>query len=287
MHFSNLPLLSVRDDLEDWLDDNGPDIAVTLAVLVVAYLIFQLVFPRVARAAIIRGGHPSDQEAERRANTIIHVIQRTAGFAFLIIGAITILPEFGVDITALVAGLGITGLALALGAQTLVRDGINGIFLLAEDQYRTGDVVRIANVTGTVEAITLRRTIIRDRDGVVHSVPNGAIDVVSNFTRDFATVNLPVQVAYGEDLARVGEVIERVGKEMSSQEPYASLLIGPPRAGGVEAVGPEGVTLMVTAAAKPAARWDVTVELRRRLTEAFLAEGIRVPFGTVGPSAPP
>ena len=126
-----------------------------------------------------------------------------------------ILDEVGVDITAIVTGLGIAGLALALGTQALVRDAINGIFLLAEDQYRTGDVVRIAEHTGTVESISLRRTVIRDDDGVVHSVPNGSIGVVSNYTRDFARVNVKVQVAYGEDIARVNRVIERVAQEMA------------------------------------------------------------------------
>src|SRR3970282_1876949 len=105
---------------------------------------------------------------------------------------------------------GITGLALALGAQALVRDTINGMFILFEDQYRKGDVVRIADITGAVEEITLRRTLVRDQDGVLHSVPNGSISVVSNFTRDYAQVNLEVRVAYGEDLSRVAEVMVRL-----------------------------------------------------------------------------
>src|SRR6185295_3983433 len=127
----------------------------------------------------------------------------SARVVFFVLALVTVLPEFGVNIVAIVTGLGIGGLALALGSQAAVKDAVNGIFLLAEDQYRTGDVVTIANVTGTVEAISLRRTILRDEDGVVHSVPNGAIDVVSNRTRDYAQVNVDVQVSYGEDLKKV------------------------------------------------------------------------------------
>ena len=195
-----------------------------------------------------------------------------------IVAAITILPEVGVNITAIVAGFSLTGLAVALGSQALVRDAINGVFLLAEDQYRKGDVIRIADVTGTVEDITLRRTIIRDEDGVVHSVPNGAISVVSNYTRDFARVNVDVRVAYGEDLARVNDVIERVGRELAAEAHFKRLISESPKAARVESVGDAGVTVTVTARTRPAARWEVAGELRRRLVEAFLAEGVRVPF---------
>jgi len=272
----------------EWQDiqDKTPTILLIVAVIIVVSAVFRAVFPRLARTAILRGASTPDDEMDQRADTIIHVVQRTAGVAILLIGLVTILNEVGVDITAIVTGLGIAGLALALGTQALVRDAINGIFLLAEDQYRTGDVVRIAEVTGTVESISLRRTVIRDEDGVVHSVPNGSIGVVSNYTRDFARVNVKVQVAYGEELSRVSEVIERVGKEMAVDSSFGPLLIEPPVPGRVEAVGEGGVTLSVTAQARPTARWDVAAEIRRRLAAAFIAEGIRVPFASVGNESP-
>ena len=273
-----LPVLAI-----EWQDiqDKTPTILLIIAVFVIISAVFRAIFPRLARTAILRGASTPDEEMDKRADTIIHVVQRTAGVAILLIGLVTILNEVGVDITAIVTGLGIAGLALALGTQTLVRDAINGIFLLAEDQYRTGDVVRIAEHTGTVESISLRRTVIRDEDGVVHSVPNGSIGVVSNYTRDFARVNVKVQVAYGEKLSRVSEVIERVGQEMAADPTFGSLLIEPPVPGRVESVGEGAVTLSVTAQARPSARWDVAAEVRRRLAEAFLAEKIRVPFASV------
>jgi small conductance mechanosensitive channel len=267
----------------EWQDvqDKTPTILLVLAVVIVVSAAFRAVFPRVARTAILRGASTPDEEMDQRADTIIHVVERTAAVGILLIGGIVILDEVGVDITALVTGLGIAGLALALGTQTLVRDAINGIFLLAEDQYRTGDVVRIAEVTGTVESLSLRRTVIRDDDGVVHSVPNGSIGVVSNYTRDFARVNVEVRVAYGEDIARVNKVIERVAQEMAKDENIRALLIDLPKPGRVQSVGDGGVTLSVTAQARPAARWDVAAELRRRLAEAFLAEKIHVPFASI------
>jgi small conductance mechanosensitive channel len=223
----------------------------------------------------------------KRADTIIGVVDRTAGIGVLLIGAITIMREVGVDITAIVTGLGITGLALALGAQALVRDGINGIFLLAEDQYRRGDVIKIADVTGTVEDISLRRTIIRDEDGVVHSVPNGSIGVVSNYTRDYAQVNVPVRVSYGENLERVRRVAEAVGRELASDAHFGGLITEAPTLKAVESVGDEGVSVTVTARTRPAARWEVAGELRRRLAEAFLREGVQVPYADPRPDDPP
>ena len=207
-----LPLLT-----SDWdeIKDKAPDVAFVVVVLLLAFVVFRMVFPRVARSAMMRGGHPPD-DRWRNGPHDVGVVDRTAVIAVMVIGAVTIMQEVGVDITAIVTGLGITGLALALGAQALVRDAINGIFLLAEDQYRRGDVIKVAGVTGTVEDITLRRTIVRDEDGVVHSVPNGAIDVVSNYTRDYAQVNIPVRVSYGEDLERVREVVAAAGLELSS-----------------------------------------------------------------------
>jgi small conductance mechanosensitive channel len=283
-----LPPLSTQPFLAvgwDDVKDEGPAILLIVAVLIAASALFRAIFPRLARTAILRGATAPDEEMDKRADTIIHVVQRSAGVAVLLIGLITILNEVGVDITAIVTGLGITGLALALGAQTLVRDGINGIFLLAEDQYRTGDVVRIADVTGTVESISLRRTIVRDDDGVVHSVPNGSINVVSNYTRDFARVNVKVQVAYGEDLTRLNQVVEKVSKELVADSRFREMIIDPPAPGYVESIGDGGVTVVVSARARPSARWEVAAEMRRRLAEALVREGVRVPFTTAAPEA--
>src|SRR5512134_2064874 len=270
----------------DQIEDKAPDVAFIIVVLLVAYAIFRTIFPRVARTAMMRGAHPPDEEMAKRADTIVGVVHRTAGIGVILIGAITIMREMGVDITAIVTGLGITGLALALGAQALVRDGINGIFLLAEDQYRRGDVIKIADVTGTVEDISLRRTIIRDEDGVVHSVPNGSIGVVSNYTRDFAQVNVPVRVSYGEDLERVRGIVETVGRELAADARFGSLITEKPALRAVESVGEDGVKVTVTARTRPTARWEVAAELRRRLAEAFLREGVKVPYGTSKVAAP-
>jgi len=271
-------LIADWDEIENWLEHSGKEILIIAALALAAYLLFRALFPRLLRAAILRGVAKPDEETQKRIDTLVAVAERSVGLVAFVLAAITILPEAGVNITAIVAGFGITGLAVALGAQALVRDAINGVFLLAENQYRKGDVIHIADVTGTVEDITLRRTIIRDEAGVVHSVPNGVISVVSNYTRDYAQVNLEVRVAYGEDLTKVAEVIDRVGRELAAEAHYKRLISEAPRAARIESVGDAGVTITVSARTRPSARWEVTAELRRRLADAFVTEGVRVPF---------
>jgi small conductance mechanosensitive channel len=271
-------LASTWDEIEAWLKANGTDVLIILAVALIVRYLFRRVFPHVARAAIMRGAHPPDEEMSRRANTIISVLEHGFDLLLGIIVTVTILTEFGIDVTALVAGLGITGLALAMGSQQFVRDAINGIFLMAEDQYRQGDVVTIAGVTGTVEMITLRRTVIRDNDGVVYSVPNGSITVVSNHTRDYAVVNVQVRVAVGEDMERVRRAIQEAGREMGAAPGFSDLLTEAPSGYRVESIDENGTTITVSARAKPAARWDVAADLRQRLSDAFLRNGIRVPY---------
>src|SRR3990172_4509397 len=244
------------DDLSDWLAGDGARILGVVAVALLIDLAIHRIVPHALRLAIERQmKDASPEEVDQRLLTLA-----------------------GVNITAIVTGFGITGLALALGAQALVRDTINGTFLLVEDQYRKGDVVRIAEITGAVEEITLRRTLIRDQDGVLHSITNGTISVVSNFTRDYSQANLEVRVAYGEDLSRVAEVIDRVGRELASDAHYKPLISEAPRTARVESVGDAGVAVTVSSRTKPAARWEVAAELRRRLVDAFVTEGVRVPF---------
>ena len=266
-------------DVSDWLAGDGARILGVVAVALLIDLAIHRIVPHALRLAIERQmKDASPEEVDQRSRTLSSVFTGTGRAIISVIALLTLLPLAGVNITAIVTGFGITGLALALGAQALVRDTINGTFLLVEDQYRKGDVVRIAEITGAVEEITLRRTLIRDQDGVLHSIPNGTISVVSNFTRDYAQVNLEVRVAYGEDLSRVAAVIDRVGRELAADARYKPLISEAPRTARVESVGDAGVAVTVSSRTRPAARWEVAAELRRRLIDAFVAEGVRVPF---------
>jgi small conductance mechanosensitive channel len=282
------PLLaSDWDKIEDWLKANGTDILIIIGVVIGVRIAWTAFFPRIARAAMMTGAHPPDAEMERRADTIIGVVNYGFTIFLVIVASVMILTEFGVDVTALVAGLGITGLALAMGSQQFVRDAINGIFLLAEDQYRTGDVVTIADTTGTVEMITLRRTVLRDADGIVHSVPNGSITVVSNHTRDYAVVNMQVRVGLDADVARVKEILAETGKTAMADAELAGLFTEEPSILGVTAVDDVALTITVTARTTAGGRWEVGRQLRERFAAALAEEGIRVSPPPIGAAVPP
>ena len=215
-------------------------------------------------------------EVEKRVDTLTHVVNRSLATVALIIGLLTVLPELGVNTSALLAGAGLLGLAIGIGAQSLVRDILSGLFILIENQYGKGDVVKAAGVGGLVEDVNLRRTLLRDLDGAVHSVPNGQIVVASNLTRSWARVNTTVNVDYSENVDRVCDVINRVGTELAQDPAWQGDVTGAPRALGIEELSDTRVEIRVLGETQPSRQWDVARELRRRLKLAFEREGIRL-----------
>jgi moderate conductance mechanosensitive channel len=217
-------------------------------------------------------------ELERRVSTIGRLLVRIAGGVLAVMAGLMLLTLFGIEIGPAVAGLGVVGIAVGFGAQTLVRDWLAGIFVVLENQYSQGDVVRIAGVDGVVEDFSLRRTTLRDLDGTVHTVPNGQITVASNMTRLWARVNLDVGVAYDTDIDRAVEIIDRVGEEMRADPEWGERMIEAPTVIRVNALDESAVTLKVLGQVRAAQQWAVAGELRKRILAAFAREGIQIPF---------
>ena len=265
------------DRVTDWLVTHGLRIVVIVTVVAVVFLVFRAVVPHLVEATVRRQmtGRP-EEETSKRAKTLVNAVLRTAEVVLAIIALLMVLPELSVNIGALLAGVGIAGIAIGFGAQTLVRDTLNGLFILIENQYGIGDVVTVAGVTGRVEEVNLRRTVLRDLDGVVHSVPNSEIRVASNYTRDWSGVNMNVTVAYDADLDKVTEVINAVGRELAADKAYKSLIKEAPHVERVDAFKDSGVSLKVLGVTKPARQWEVMGELRRRLKKAFDSEHIEM-----------
>jgi small conductance mechanosensitive channel len=191
-----------------------------------------------------------------------------------------LLSELGINIAPVLAGVGIIGIAIGFGAQSLVKDIIAGLFILVENQYRKGDVVKIADVSGLVEDISLRRTVLRDMDGVVHVVPNGEIRVASNLTKEWSRVNMNISVSYNTDLNHAIAVINRVGEELAKDPQWAPFILTPPKALRIDNLGDSGIEIKILGDTKPTKQWDVMGELRLRLKKAFDLEGIEIPFPT-------
>lgn len=266
-----------------WMADSGLRIlGVVAAVLAANALLRRLLPPLVTRAVLREAAPPQAIDLRKRADTLASVLVRTAQVVMLAIGSLLVLSELGYAIAPLLTGLGIGGVALGLGAQSLVRDMINGVFILVENQFGRGDFVSIAGVQGWVEDINLRRTLVRDLDGTLYSIPNSEIKVAGNLTRGFSGVNLLVPLVHTGDIEQAVALIDQAGQELAADPRLGPLILEPPRAVRVEGLTDKAVLLRVLGKTVPGAQFEVADALRRRIKRAFDAAGLR--FGEGGPA---
>ncbi len=268
-------LLRVRENLLSWLLDRGINL-----VIIVVVTIFLM---RFASALIKTGFHlfergvvSRDEETSRRRLHTLSVIFRGASQAvILFIGLMFFLQQLRVNITPILASAGVVGIAIGLGAQSLIKDFFAGFLILLEDQFNVGDTVKIGDVSGTVERMTLRVTRVRGLDGSVATIPNGSIGTVANYSKDWSRAVLDVEVDGSEDVDRAMELMLDAAKQMREEKPLE--IIEEPKMLGVDRVSSGAVTirLLVKTAANQHA--DVARELRRRIKQAFEQRGIKTP----------
>jgi moderate conductance mechanosensitive channel len=255
----------------------------TVLAGVLAYLALRWAAGMAARSILARDSPDpaaldvSALERAKRVGTLEALAVRAAGVVIVLVVGLMVLSSVDVDIGPAIAGLGIAGIAIGFGAQTLVKDLLAGIFILAENQFSRGDVVRIAGVAGAVEDFSLRRTVLRDLDGTVHTVPNGEIAVASNLTRLWGRVNLDVLVAYETDLEQAVGVLNRLGAEMADDPEWGPRIIEAPTVLRVDELGESGITLKVLGMVQAAQQWAVAGELRLRILAAFAESKIEIP----------
>jgi small-conductance mechanosensitive channel len=217
-------------------------------------------------------------QSEQRAGTIAAVFSGIARVAIYAVAVLTGLEVIGINTGPIVGSVAILGLAISFGSQNLVKDLVNGFFILIENQYAVGDVVSIGGATGTVEKINLRSTRIRQYDGTLHVIPNGAIESVANLTRDWARCVLTVGVAYDADLGLVEKVVNQVGADLFSDDEWAPQLEDAPSYVGVVALADSSVNVRCIARTTPGSQWAVDREFQRRIKDAFDAAGIEIPY---------
>jgi small conductance mechanosensitive channel len=271
-------------------------VASILVLLVLYAIIVWIVRVVAARAAATplpgEGDLPPDERTlrdavrRRRLDTVVLFATRLTRAGLFILGGLSavaiLVPELITALGSLGVALGAAvGAALGFGAQQLVRDYLNGILILGENPYSVGDVVTVAGVTGTVEEVGLRRTVVRDVDGAVHSVPNGEILVASNFTRTFARVRERLLVPPGTDIGRATAVLDAMCGELAVADGWQERFIEAPRVLRVDAPTPgdPGIPILVIATVRPGEQWEVAGELRRRAIEALAAAGIDLAAG--------
>jgi small conductance mechanosensitive channel len=272
------PALLISFDEEAVLE-SAVRIGLVILVALVAVLLLQRILNPLVRVAVREQMEKEPEtEVEKRISTLSHVIYRTLLVVVMAVALVTILPEFGINAAALIAGLGLFGLAVGFGAQNLVKDIINGTFILVENQYGVGDVITIAGITGVVEDLNLRRTILRDLDGTVHSISHGQIDTTSNWTKSYSRVNLNVGVSYSSNLDHVIQVINHVGQELADDPEFKARIIDPPHVLRVDGFGDSSIDIKIIGETAPIEQWGIMGELRLRLKKAFDEEGIEIPF---------
>jgi moderate conductance mechanosensitive channel len=259
------------------------DIAAERGIRILAILLIALILNRLLRSLTRRliptGGTEGLGRVARLHEQHVKTLSGlmySAGTAVIVVGAIlTALPEFGFNVTPIAAAAGLVSLAIGFGAQHLVRDLINGFFIIIEDQFVVGEIVRLGTVVGRVEHVTLRRTVIRDIQGAVVSIPNGDISQVSNLSRDWGQVFVDISIPQEASSDTALAALERVCAELRADASWSPVLVDGPRALGVESFGPAGATLRLQLRTVPGRQDDAARELRRRIQNRFEQEHIR------------
>ena len=268
-------MVNIVPKLIAWFFAHGIKIFI---VLLVAYLINRI-GAKIIERMIRKGVKDTTKEAtEKRQNTLTGVFASALRIVVWLMAIMMILPELGINIGPILAGAGILGVALGFGAQSMIRDFLAGLFILIENQYRKGDVVCADGTCGLVEDITLRKTILRDLDGVVHHIPNGEIKKASNLSKGFARVNLNIGISYKSDLEKVIKVVNQVGEELTEDPDWADSIIKAPQFLRVDNFGESAIIIKILGETKPLKQWGATGELRKRIKIAFDKEGIEIPF---------
>lgn len=270
---------AVTQTISMWLVAHGVRIVLIVVGAFVAVRILHTVVRRVLRSVVEKTYKLRDHVAQEKRQVMLEGIA-LAGIkpVVWIIAGLMIISELGADIGPLLATAGIAGLALGFGAQHMFKDLIAGLFIILEDQYRKGDVVRVGGVSGLVQDITLHRTVLRDLDGVEHTIPNGEISVTSNMTKVWSRAHLNIGVSYSTDLDKAINVLNQVGKDMAEDEKWKDDFTKPIEVAGVDDFADSAIMIKVLGDTKPMRQWDVMREFRKRVKVAFDRTGIEIPF---------
>jgi small-conductance mechanosensitive channel len=253
-------------DARAFLRHDGPKI---LLVTLVSCLLIWILRSLAGKVTALQTHRLPSGFRTRQVRTLASVITSVGVFVILFVAALELLPLFGFDLGPLLASAGVAGIAIGFGAQTLVKDFINGFYILLDNQYDIGDKVSIAGVKGIVEDMSLRRTTLRDDDGTVHVVPNSQITIVSNLTRDWSQVAMRVVVAYSEPSDRIINLLQQIGDEIRQDPAFENQIVSEVQIPGIDRVGNGEAEYLMLLKTKPSQQFSVGRELRRRIKESF------------------
>ncbi|HZU23858.1 MAG TPA: mechanosensitive ion channel family protein [Terriglobales bacterium] len=262
-----------QQDFSRFVRDDLPKVGGVLIEAIVLLLLLRAITHRLTAFAE-RQTLPSHIRAQQ-LRTVASLARSAGGAIIVFLAIMQILDAVHINIGPLLASAGVAGLAIGFGAQTLVHDVITGFFVLMENQYDLGDTVRVGGVKGTVELMTLRRTVLRDADGAVHTIPNSQITIVSNLTRDWTQVTLHIAVAYDQPTDKVISVLKEAASEVRTDPAFSDAIVADPEVPGIERVAGGEVDYLVAVKTRPADQFRVSRELRRRIKLCFEKNNIR------------
>jgi small-conductance mechanosensitive channel len=276
---SNIEFLG--HDITRWLDQHLVNI---LIILIGTWFLRKFgtkLVTQVIHKTVRKDMYPTDTDRKKRIKTLDGLVGAIVRVVAWMIAVFMIINELGINTAPLLASAGVLGLAIGFGAQSLVKDFVSGVFIITEHQYRVGDYISIGTVSGTVEAITIRTTIIRDLDGNVHHVPNGTITVTTNKTNGFSRINEVIIVNHDTPVDLLEHVINHVGEEMTNSPDFKDVIQEQPKFIRLDGFSTDGMRVIVRGQTVDGEQWRVKGELYRRLAKAFEKNDIEIPHQQV------
>jgi len=269
----------LRDVFLDWRGDLMTflrhDVPKLLLVGLGCFVLLQLLRRLTRGVSSLQAKRLPSGLRTQQIKTLAGVINSIGTFVIVFLAILYVLSLVGLNLGPILASAGIVGLAIGFGAQTLVKDFINGFFVLLEDQYNIGDTVRLAGFKGLVEDMTLRRTVLRDDDGTVHIIPNSEVKIVSNMTRDWAQMPIRVVVAYDEPSDKIVGLLQQIGEELRHDPDFADDIVSDIQVPGIDRVGNGEAEYLMLLKTRPNKQYAVSRELRRRIKACFEKNNIR------------
>lgn len=264
-----------RNFMDNWLN-----IVIVVVVLLVIIIVVRIIAGRMKRLV---EKNISDEKIliKKRTFTLTSVISNLVVVVSVVAGLLVIADQVGISVTPLLAGAGVAGIVIGFGAQSLIKDLINGMFILLEQWYQVNDIVTIGDTSGVVERFNLRTTVLRDIEGTLHFIPNGEIIKLSNRTHTWSRALVNVSVHYNENTDRVIEVLEEIFDELMEDKKYRSSILERPAIlgdGGVSELGDSAVVFTIICKVKPAEQWTIGRQLRKRIKDKFDSVGIEIPY---------
>ncbi len=261
----------------EWMQEHGLAVLLIIVCSVLAFILLEYLI-RLVTKRIQALDDEDGSDLDKRTETISNVLHSTGVVLILGIASLMILTEFGVPVGPVLASVGVASIALGLGAQTLVKDILNGFFFLVENQYAVGDVIEVNGVAGAVEELSLRITAVRDLNGTLHIIPNGEIRQVANKTRDWSRAVVDVGITYDEDVDSAIQTLQEIGAAMEENEEVKGGLLETAVVTGIEGLDDWAVRLRIMVKTEPGQHWQIQRYMRRQIRLIFAEKEIDIAF---------